>query len=150
MWVYRDLVLSCLGIWGREVSRTRVAATTSWLTVPSCITCGTFTVAVYTHVICVQMTKIFIRELSQHHFPRFTGRTRENRAEEKKLPEVSHTATLALGCSGTVPLLRPELFKARKHESQKNELIVLATDLPQTPQCMHIHGTAWSVFQHAE
>lgn len=66
-----------------------------------------------------------------------------------KLPEVSRTATLVLGCSDTVPLLRPELFKARKDESQKNELIVLATDLPQTPQCMQ-YTEEWSMFQHAE
>lgn len=74
---------SCLGICDREVSRTRIAAAASGFIVPSCIVCGTFTVAVYTHVIC--MTKITkIGGLNQHHFSRFARRTRKDGAEEIK------------------------------------------------------------------
>jgi hypothetical protein len=71
---------SCLGIWDREVSRTRVAAAPSGFIVPLCIVCGTFIVAVYIHVIC--MSKIFIRgansasflnEVSYQRFPILTS-----------------------------------------------------------------------------
>lgn len=56
----RELTPSCLEIWDREVSKTRVATPASGLIVPSCFACSTFRIAVCTHVICAHMTKIFI------------------------------------------------------------------------------------------